>query len=109
MINDKISIQMKKGVLEYLILAIIAREQVYASDIIETLKSSDLLVVEGTLYPLLSRLKTEQLVSYSWIESQQWPPRKYYTITSLGHNMLGVMRDTRSTLEQAVTSIDHTR
>ena len=74
--EDKITTQMKKGVLEYIILAIIAKWEVYASDIITTLKEHNLLLVEGTLYPLLSRLKTEELLSYSRVESPQWPPRK---------------------------------
>lgn len=68
---EKISTQMKKGVLEYLILAIISGGEVYASDILSTLKESSLLIVEGTLYPLLSRLKDDKLVTYTWIESVQ--------------------------------------
>lgn len=67
--NDNIAIQMRKGILEYLILLIISKGQVYASDIIMHLKQYDLLVVEGTLYPLLSRLKKDQFLTYAWIES----------------------------------------
>lgn len=66
---EKITVQMRKGVLEYLILLIISKGEVYASDIIVALQKSDLLVVEGTLYPLLSRLKKEQLLTYSRVES----------------------------------------
>lgn len=69
--TSKIDAQMKKGVLEYMILAIIAKGEVYASDILSVLKDGNLLVVEGTLYPLLSRLKTDALVDYSWMESLQ--------------------------------------
>jgi len=69
--TEKISTQMKKGVLEYIILLIIAKGQVYASDILKSLKDSSLLIVEGTLYPLLSRLKEDKVVTYTWVESQQ--------------------------------------
>lgn len=69
--SEKISTQMKKGVLEYLILSIIARGKVYASDILAALKDQHLLIVEGTMYPLLSRLKDDKMVTYTWIESQQ--------------------------------------
>lgn len=76
---------MRKGVLELCILAIIARnEEVYASDILEQLKEAELIVVEGTLYPLLTRLKNEDLLSYRWEESKSGPPRKYYKITKTG-------------------------
>ena len=103
---EKVSTQMKKGVLEYLILAIIARGEVYASDILSSLKDQHLLIVEGTMYPLLSRLKDDKLVSYTRVESQQWPPRKYYVLTKKGEEMLGQMRETRETLAGAVKKID---
>lgn len=67
--TDNIAIQMRKGILEYLILLIISKGEVYASDIISGLQKYDLLIVEGTLYPLLSRLKKDQLLTYSWVES----------------------------------------
>jgi PadR family transcriptional regulator PadR len=69
--ESKITTQMKKGVIEYIVLAVIANGEVYASDIITILKNNDLILVEGTLYPLLSRLKTEELLSYSRVESLQ--------------------------------------
>lgn len=69
--EEKIPIQMKKGVIEYIVLAIIAQGEVYASDIINTLKSNNLMIVEGTLYPLLSRLKTDELLQYNRVESPQ--------------------------------------
>lgn len=80
--------QMRKGVLEMCILAIIGQEEVYPSDIIKRLKDNDLIVVEGTLYPLLTRLKNDGLLDYSWRESNAGPPRKYFKITELGKQFL---------------------
>jgi len=80
--------QMRKGILEYCILSIISRGEIYASDITRELKKAELLVVEGTLYPLLTRLKNNGLLSYSWQESTSGPPRKYYQITSEGMDVL---------------------
>lgn len=80
--------QMRKGVLELCILAIIAEEEVYPSDIIARLKANDLIVVEGTLYPLLTRLKNEGLLDYTWRESNAGPPRKYFKITETGRQFL---------------------
>lgn len=81
---DNTKVQMRKGILEYCILSIIARGEVYASDILETLKDARLIVVEGTLYPLLTRLKNSGLLSYEWRESISGPPRKYYNLTPEG-------------------------
>jgi PadR family transcriptional regulator PadR len=84
--------QMRKGVLELCILSIISgSKEVYASDILERLKKAQLLVVEGTLYPLLTRLKNDDLLSYRWEESKSGPPRKYYQITPLGESQLNEM------------------
>lgn len=80
--------QMRKGILEYCILSIISRGEIYASDITRELKKAELLVVEGTLYPLLTRLKNNGLLSYSWQESTSGPPRKYYQISSEGMDVL---------------------
>jgi PadR family transcriptional regulator, regulatory protein PadR len=80
--------QMRKGVLELCILAIIAEKEAYPSDILEKLKSSELIVVEGTLYPLLTRLKDSGLLEYRWVESEKGPPRKYYQLTSDGTTAL---------------------
>ena len=80
--------QMRKGVLELCILAIISEKEAYPSDILEKLKSSELIVVEGTLYPLLTRLKDAGLLEYRWVESLQGPPRKYYQLTEIGKNSL---------------------
>ena len=88
MIAENTQTQMRKGILEYCILAVISRGEIYASDIISELKRAELLVVEGTLYPLLTRLKNNGLLSYSWKESTSGPPRKYYQITELGLSVL---------------------
>jgi PadR family transcriptional regulator PadR len=80
--------QMRKGVLELCILAIIAEKEAYPSDILEKLKSSELIVVEGTLYPLLTRLKDAGLLEYRWVESEKGPPRKYYQLTDAGRSSL---------------------
>ena len=79
---------MRKGMLEYCVLLLLRRRPSYASDIIQQLKEADLLVVEGTLYPLLSRLKNDGLLSYEWQESTQGPPRKYYALTPEGNEFL---------------------
>ena len=88
MIAENTQTQMRKGILEYCILSIIAKGEIYASDIISELKKAELLVVEGTLYPLLTRLKNNGLLSYSWQESTSGPPRKYYKITEEGIQVL---------------------
>ena len=76
--------QMRKGILEYCILSVLSRNSCYASDIIKELKEAEVIVVEGTLYPLLTRQKNAGLLSYRWEESQQGPPRKYYELTEPG-------------------------
>ena len=73
--------QMRKGMLDYCVLLLLSRESCYANDIITRLKQAELIVVEGTLYPLLNRLKKDGLLSYEWRESTQGPPRKYYALT----------------------------
>ena len=82
---------MRKGVLEYCILCILAKREAYASSIIEELKAANMIVVEGTLYPLLIREKNQGLLSYRWEESPQGPPRKYYVITDKGRALLQEM------------------
>ena len=88
MIAENTQTQMRKGILEYCILSVISRGEIYASDIISELKRAERLIVEGTLYPLLTRLKNNGLLSYSWKESTSGPPRKYYQITQLGLDVL---------------------
>ena len=89
--TDNIRSQMRKGVLEYCILCILARKEAYASAIIEELKSANMIVVEGTLYPLLIREKNQGYLTYRWEESPQGPPRKYYVITDKGRELLQEM------------------
>ena len=84
--------QMRKGVLELCILSIIAEEEAYPSDIIQKLKASELIVVEGTLYPLLTRLKNAGLLTYVWRESNSGPPRKYFQLTEEGKEFLEIGR-----------------
>lgn len=91
---ENVQSQMRKGVLEYCILLVIARGgQVYASDILAALKRSNLIVVEGTIYPLLSRLNRSEYLKYTWIESTAGPPRKYYSLTDRGHEALRQMTE----------------
>ena len=96
---------MRKGVLEYCILALISRQEVYASDIITNLKDAQLIVVEGTLYPLLTRLKNDNLLSYRWEESKSGPPRKYYNITQEGMNFLSELNEAWLELVDSINRI----
>jgi len=96
--------QMRKGVLEFCILSIISHGEVYPSDIIGKLKDSKLIVVEGTLYPLLTRLKNAGLLSYAWVESSSGPPRKYYKLTPLGTEFLKELSSTWNVLVEAVNN-----
>lgn len=98
-------IQMRKGILECCILHIISREEVYASDMMEELKEANLIIVEGTLYPLLNRLKHAGLVRYRWVESDSGPPRKYYAITDIGLYFLAELSSTWHKLDHSVNSI----
>ena len=88
---ENVRSQMRKGVLEYCILCILAKREAYASNILDELKNASLIVVEGTLYPLLIRQKNQGLLSYRWEESTQGPPRKYYCITQKGREQLSEM------------------
>jgi PadR family transcriptional regulator PadR len=94
--------QMRKGILELCVLSIISQEEAYPSDIIKKLKESQLIVVEGTLYPLLSRLKNAALLKYTWKESNAGPPRKYYQLTEEGTGFLGELKSTWEQLNHAV-------
>lgn len=94
--------QMRKGVLEFCILQLLKSEEMYPSDIIHALKESRLIVVEGTLYPLLTRLKNAGILDYRWEESKAGPPRKYYKLTELGEQFLNELRLTWNELNNAV-------
>lgn len=98
-------IQMRRGMLEFCTLLTIAKGKVYASDILESLKEVDLIVVEGTLYPLLNRLKTEGYLSYNWQESHSGPPRKYYTLTAKGRDKLAELKKTWRSLVESITNL----
>ncbi|ELR68937.1 Transcriptional regulator, PadR family [Fulvivirga imtechensis AK7] len=91
---ENTQVQMRKGILEYCILHIISRGEVYASDMLEELTTAKIMVVEGTLYPLLTRLRKAGLVEYKWVESNSGPPRKYYTLTELGMDFLNSLDST---------------
>ena len=97
--------QMRKGVLELCILAILSQGEKYPSDIIEVMKESQLLIVEGTLYPLLTRLKNDGLLTYRWVESTGGPPRKYFTLTDDGKLFLNEMATAHNLLHQSVSKI----
>lgn len=97
--------QMRKGVLEFCILSVLKDGEAYTSDILETLKDAKMLVVEGTIYPLLTRLKNEGLLSYRWEESTSGPPRKYYDLTDTGKLFLTELSDTWAELQQAVNKV----
>jgi len=94
--------QMRKGVLELCVLSIIEEQEAYPSDIIGRLKQAELIVVEGTLYPLLSRLKNAELLTYTWKESKTGPPRKYYHLTDTGAVFLENLKGTWKNLTKAV-------
>ncbi len=102
MIVENTQVQMRKGILEFCILSIISHGEIYASDIIEELRKAKLLVVEGTLYPLLTRLKNNGLLSYQWLESTSGPPRKYYQLTNEGSMVLSELEKTWNELSYAV-------
>ena len=102
---DNAKAQMRKGILEYCILSILAKKDLYTSDIIHALKENDLIVVEGTLYPLLTRQKNAGLLSYRWEESTQGPPRKYYSLTELGRTYLKELDESWDSLINSVKSI----
>jgi PadR family transcriptional regulator, regulatory protein PadR len=97
--------QMRKGILEFCILSILEKKEAYPSEILEKLKEAKLIVVEGTLYPLLTRLKNMELLTYRWEESNAGPPRKYYCLTKIGLAFLEELQLTWKELNTAVTKI----
>jgi Predicted transcriptional regulators len=101
---DNIKSQMRKGVLEYCILSILRKNDAYASSLIAELKEAKMIVVEGTLYPLLTRQKNQGLLNYRWEESTQGPPRKYYSLTQKGRDALAEMDTAWS---EVVSSIEY--
>ncbi|MEC4117732.1 MULTISPECIES: PadR family transcriptional regulator [Myroides] len=97
--------QMRKGILEFCILSILKQKDCYTSEILDELKSVKLVVVEGTVYPLLTRLKNDDYLSYRWEESVSGPPRKYYKLTEKGEEFLNELAKTWSELANAVEAI----
>ncbi len=102
---ENTQVQMRKGILEFCILHIISRGEVYASDMLEELTAARIMVVEGTLYPLLTRLKNAGLVEYKWVESTSGPPRKYYTLTAAGRLFLNNLQQTWEELVNSTNQI----
>lgn len=97
--------QMRKGILEYCILAILNEGEAYSTDIIQQLKDAKMIVVEGTVYPLLTRLKNAGILEYNWQESTSGPPRKYYSITNNGKEALNELHETWDFLKTAVNTL----
>ena len=97
--------QMRKGILEYCILSILKKNEAYPSEIIDQLKKAKLIVVEGTLYPLLTRLKNMDLLAYRWEESNSGPPRKYFKLTATGEGFLTELDATWEELKSAVNTL----
>ncbi|SKC61742.1 PadR family transcriptional regulator, regulatory protein PadR [Bacteroidales bacterium WCE2004] len=102
---ENVRAQMRKGLLEYCILSILDKREAYASVIIDDLKSVGMIVVEGTLYPLLIRLKNQGLLAYRWEESTQGPPRKYYVLTEQGREQLGQMDTAWNELVESIQTL----
>ncbi len=103
--TENVKAQMRKGILEYCTLSILAKGDAYASEIIKELKTAELIVVEGTLYPLLTRQKNTGLLSYRWEESTQGPPRKYYRLTDKGQEALNELDKSWNNLTQSIKKI----
>lgn len=102
---ENVKSQMRKGILEYCILLLLKKEPAYTSDIIQKLQEAKLIVVEGTLYPLLTRLKNSDLLAYQWIESNQGPPRKYYRLTEKGEQFLIELENSWQELNNTINHI----
>ena len=102
---DNAKSQMRKGMLEYCVMLLLRKEACYTSDIITRLKEAKLIVVEGTLYPLLTRLKKDGLLSYEWRESTQGPPRKYYLLTNEGEEFLRQLDEVWNDMANSITHI----
>ncbi|HTN17123.1 MAG TPA: PadR family transcriptional regulator [Chitinophagaceae bacterium] len=102
---DNTQSQMRKGILEFCILSIIKRNESYPSEIVEQMKAANLQVLEGTLYPLLTRLKNAEMLTYRWVESNAGPPRKYFSLTDKGTVFYEELRATWEELAAAVTQV----
>jgi PadR family transcriptional regulator PadR len=105
-LEQQASTQMRKGLLVYCVLLLCKDGKVYSSDIIKQLRHAELIVVEGTLYPLLSRLARDGIVAYEWQESEQGPPRKYYWLTDDGHSLLRALQASYHQLHSSVAHLE---
>ena len=105
--EENVKIQMRKGILEYCILAILSRGDSYAPKIIAELKAAHMIVVEGTLYPILTRQKNAGLLTYRWEESPQGPPRKYYMLTEAGRAQLAALDEAWDEMVEQIRIIRH--
>jgi PadR family transcriptional regulator, regulatory protein PadR len=104
--TNQSEVQMRKGMLVYCVLLLLKDGQVYSSEIIRSLRAAELIVVEGTLYPLLNRLAKDGVLSYEWQESEQGPPRKYYQLTNEGHTLLADLQQTYAKLHNSIKTIE---
>ncbi len=102
---EKTNAQMRKGVIELCVLSVISDKEVYTSDILSKMKEAELIVVEGTVYPLLTRLKNEGILKYKWEESTSGPPRKYYSLTDEGKKTLAELTDNWNSLSNSVNRL----
>ena len=105
--DENVKVQMRKGILEYCILSILSRGDSYAPKIISELKEAKMIVVEGTLYPILTRQKNAGLLSYRWQESTQGPPRKYYMLTDEGRRQLALLDEAWDEMVEQIRTIRH--
>lgn len=103
---DQSETQMRKGMLVYCVLLLLKDGKVYTSEIIRSLRKAELIVVEGTLYPLLSRLAKDNLLAYEWQESEQGPPRKYYWLTDDGKKLLAELKATYHRLHSSINTLE---
>ncbi|MBQ5753597.1 MAG: PadR family transcriptional regulator [Alistipes sp.] len=105
--DENVKVQMRKGVMDYCVLAILASGDSYAPAIIAEMKRAEMIVVEGTLYPILTRMKNAGYLTYRWEESPQGPPRKYYTLTDAGRDYLASLDEAWETLVEQISAIRH--
>lgn len=105
--DENVKVQMRKGIMDYCVLAILASGDSYAPAIIAELKRAEMIVVEGTLYPILTRMKNAGYLTYRWEESPQGPPRKYYTLTDEGRTYLASLDEAWETLVEQINAIRH--
>ena len=101
--------QMRKGILEFCILSVIRRGEAYPSDIVEEMRGANLQILEGTLYPLLTRLKNAEMLTYRWVESNSGPPRKYFSLTGKGETFYQELEQTWNELSNGVNALTNKR